>query len=174
MALFGSKKSPFEKLLDDYKNLPEEDKKKFHAEILDVEKAEDEREIDKVEEEKAESPEVKDEKAEEVKEESEEIGEKVDETEDLDEKDEDKEEEVDDETKEELEEEVEEAKDSKFDALMEEFETYKAKVDKIYARLEDVDKPAESVGLGGHKAVETEEDDENLSAREYAMKHARY
>ena len=44
----------------------------------DIDKAEDEREIDKIEEEKAEDSEKKDEKAEEVNEESKEIGEKVD------------------------------------------------------------------------------------------------
>lgn len=45
----------------------------------DIDKAEDEREIDKIEEEKAETPEVADEKKEELNEESEEIGKKVDE-----------------------------------------------------------------------------------------------
>lgn len=54
-----------------------EDKPKEIAE--DIEKAEDEREIDKIEEEKAETPEVADEKKEELNEESEEIGKKVDE-----------------------------------------------------------------------------------------------
>ena len=44
----------------------------------DIDKAEDEREIDKIEEEKAESPKVAEEKKEEVNEESEEIGKKVD------------------------------------------------------------------------------------------------
>lgn len=57
-----------------------EDKPKEIAE--DIEKAEDEREIDKIEEEKAEEPEIADEKKEEVNEESEEIGEKVDELKD--------------------------------------------------------------------------------------------
>lgn len=45
----------------------------------DIDKAEDEREIDKIEEEKAENPEKKAEKAEEVEEESHEIGKEVDE-----------------------------------------------------------------------------------------------
>ena len=45
----------------------------------DIEKAEDEREVDKIEEDKAETEEVKKDKAEDVKEESEEIGKDVDE-----------------------------------------------------------------------------------------------
>jgi len=50
--------------------------------VEDIEKAEDEREIDKIEEDKAEEPEVVDEKKEEVGEESEEIGKEVDELKD--------------------------------------------------------------------------------------------
>ncbi|MBQ0099419.1 MAG: hypothetical protein KBS91_02590 [Firmicutes bacterium] len=62
-------------------SLTEEEKKELLGKLQDLDKAEDEREIDKIEEEKTEDPEIKEEKAEEVKEESEEIGEKVDETE---------------------------------------------------------------------------------------------
>ena len=80
MALF-ERKSPYAKLVEDYHKLSPEDRKKFHAEILDVEKAEDEREIDKVEAEKAESPKKEDEKREEVKEESREIGKEINEAE---------------------------------------------------------------------------------------------
>lgn len=61
---------------------PEEEKPaddKAEAIEEDIMKAEDEREIDKIEEEKAETPEVADEKKEELNEESEEIGKKVDE-----------------------------------------------------------------------------------------------
>ena len=82
MALF-ERKSPYAKLVEDYHKLSPKDREKFHAEILDVEKAEDEREIDKVEAEKAESPEKEDEKREEVKEESKEIGKEINEAEDI-------------------------------------------------------------------------------------------
>lgn len=58
--------------------MPVEDNKVEDLEE-DVEKAEDEREIDKIEEEKAEEPEKADEKKEELNEETKEIGEKVDE-----------------------------------------------------------------------------------------------
>lgn len=184
MALFGKKVSPFDKLLEDYNNLPEEDKAKFKASIEDVEKAEDEREIDKVEEEKAEAPEKADEKAEEVKEESEEIGEDIDKAEEEaheeeqpaeeEEAEEEHESEEDKEAEEEAEEDVEDATDAKMEAFFEEWEIYKGKVDKLYERLEETEKPAETVGLGKQKNVEAGEDEEDLSAYDYAMKHAKY
>ena len=68
-----------EEILKAIDSLPEEDKAKVKAKVQDLDKAEDEREIDKIEEEKSDVPEVKDEKAEDVKEESEEIGKDVDE-----------------------------------------------------------------------------------------------
>lgn len=85
-----------EELLDETKGIEPEEKVDEVAEVKDeaekddkaeaveqdIEKAEDEREIDKIEEEKADSDEKKDEKAEEVNEESEEIGKKVDEEKD--------------------------------------------------------------------------------------------
>ena len=55
--------------------------KKVEDKVEDIDKAEDEREIDKIEEGKADDDEKADEKAEEVKEESEEIGKDVDEVE---------------------------------------------------------------------------------------------
>ena len=82
MALFGTKKSPVEKLWEDFGKLSEEDKAGFRAKLEDIDKAEDEREVDKIEEDKSESPEVEDEKKEEVGEESEEIGKDVNEAED--------------------------------------------------------------------------------------------
>ena len=78
MALF---KSPFDRVMEMYNKLSDEEKGKVREGIMDVEKAEDEREIDKIEETKADNAEEREEKAEEVKEESEEIGEKVDEVE---------------------------------------------------------------------------------------------
>jgi hypothetical protein len=176
MALFD-KRSPAEKLLDAYNKLSEEDKKEFHShleeKVEDVEKAEDEREIDKVEEEKADTEEVKDEKAEEVAEESEEIGKDVKEGETEETAEEEKEPEEEGEI-EKAEEDVEEAKDNKIDALVEEFNIYKEKVDKLFAKLDELEEPEQSVGLGKQRSVEEAESDEDLSAYEYAMKHARY
>lgn len=83
MALFG-KKSPAEDIIKKFEALSDEDKEAvkkslFGEKAEDLEKAEDEREIDKIEEDKADDPEKADEKKEEVKEESEEIGKDVDE-----------------------------------------------------------------------------------------------
>lgn len=179
MALFD-KRSPAEKLLDAYNKLSEEDKKEFHShlqeKVEDVKKAEDEREIDKVEEEKADTKEVKDEKAEEVAEESEEIGKDVKEgeTEETAEEEKEPEAEEDEGEIEKAEEDVEEAKDNKIDALVEEFNIYKEKVDKLFAKLDELEEPEQSAGLGKQRSVEEAESDEDLSAYEYAMKNARY
>ena len=81
--------------------LSDEEKKELKAKLQDLYKAEDEREIDKVEEEKADDTDVAEEKREEVKEESEEIGKDVDETEDEVEEDEEEESEPTEETDEE-------------------------------------------------------------------------
>jgi len=179
MALFD-KRSPAEKLLDAYNKLSEEDKKEFHShlqeKVEDVKKAEDEREIDKVEEEKADTKEVKDEKAEEVAEESEEIGKDVKEgeTEETAEEEKEPEAEEDEGEIEKAEEDVEKAKDNKIDALVEEFNIYKEKVDKLFAKLDELEEPEQSAGLGKQRSVEEAESDEDLSAYEYAMKNARY
>lgn len=179
MALFD-KRTPAEKLLDAYNKLSEEDKKEFHShlkeKVEDVEKAEDEREIDKVEEEKADTKEVKDEKAEEVAEESEEIGKDVKEgeTEETAEEEKEPEAEEDEGEIEKAEEDVEKAKDNKIDALVEEFNIYKEKVDKLFAKLDELEEPEQSAGLGKQRSVEEAESDEDLSAYEYAMKNARY
>ena len=77
MALFGKKLS-LDEILKGIDELSEEDKAQVKSKMEDLYKAEDEREIDKIEEEKAEGTEVKDEKEEEVKDESKEIGEDVD------------------------------------------------------------------------------------------------
>lgn len=80
MALFD-KKSSAEKVINLYNSLTDEDKEKvknhFMEKVEDLEKAEDEREIDKIEEDKAETEPEKEEKKEEVTEESEEIGKDV-------------------------------------------------------------------------------------------------
>ena len=63
-------------------SLSDEEKKELKEKIQDLSTAEDEREIDKLAEEKADDTDVAEEKREEVKEESEEIGKDVDELED--------------------------------------------------------------------------------------------
>lgn len=83
MSLFSKeKKYTPDEILDLINALPEDERAKLKAKFDDLYKAEDEREIDKIEEDKTDSPETADEKAEEVKEESEEIGKDVDEIED--------------------------------------------------------------------------------------------
>ena len=81
MALFGKKRLTLDEILKGIDGLSDEEKAKVHAKMQDLDKAEDEREIDKIEEDKAETTEKADEKADEVKEESEEIGKDVDEVE---------------------------------------------------------------------------------------------
>lgn len=81
MALFGRKKLTLDEILQGISELSDEDKAKVKDKMEDLYKAEDEREIDKIEEEKADDKEDKDEKAEEKQEESEEVGKDVDEVE---------------------------------------------------------------------------------------------
>lgn len=85
--MFGKKRT-LDEILKDIANLSDEDKAKIKDKMEDLYKAEDEREVDKIEEDKAENPETESEKKDEVKEESGEIGKDVDETEDEVEKDE--------------------------------------------------------------------------------------
>jgi hypothetical protein len=82
MAIFGKKKLTLDEILEGVNNLSEEEKKALGEKMKDLYKAEDKREIDKIEEEKSDSEDVKDEKAEEVSEESEEVGKDVDEVKD--------------------------------------------------------------------------------------------
>ena len=88
--MFGKKRT-LDEILKDIANLSDEDKAKIKDKMDDLYKAEDEREVDKIEEDKAENPETKSEKKEEEEEESEEIGKDVDETEDEAEEDEEEE-----------------------------------------------------------------------------------
>lgn len=89
MALFkNEKKLTLDEILKGVKDLPEEDRAKVKAKMEDLYKAEDEREIDKIEEEKADEADVENEKKEEKNDESEEIGKDVDEVEDEIEEDE--------------------------------------------------------------------------------------
>lgn len=81
MGIF-SKKITLDEILKALDGLTPEEKQKIHEKTADLYKAEDEREIDKIEEEKADTAADADEKAEEVSEESEEIGKDVDEIKD--------------------------------------------------------------------------------------------
>ena len=85
--MFGKKRT-LDEILKDIANLSDEDKAKIKDKMEDLYKAEDEREVDKIEEDKAENTETESEKKDEEKEESEEIGKDVDETEDEVEEDE--------------------------------------------------------------------------------------
>lgn len=67
-----------DEILKGIDELPDDEKEKVKAKIQDLNKAEDEREIDKIEEEKADNAEDASEKAEEVKDESKEIGKDID------------------------------------------------------------------------------------------------
>ena len=78
----SGKMANLDEILKGIDKLSPEEQAKVKAKMEDLYKAEDEREIDKIEEDKAEDTEVKDEKSEEVKDESEEIGKDVDEVED--------------------------------------------------------------------------------------------
>lgn len=135
MALF-ERKSPYAKLVEDYHKLSPEDREKFHAEILDVKKAEDEREIDKVEAEKAESPEKEDAKREEVKEESKEIGKEINEAEETH-KEEKPIEEVEELPKEEIEKERPLPADDRIDKLTELVNALAEKIDAMAERKEE-------------------------------------
>lgn len=123
--MFGKKRT-LDEILKDIANLSDEDKAKIKDKMDDLYKAEDEREVDKIEEDKAENTETESEKKDEVKEESEEIGKDVDETEDEVEEDEEEEaeptekpdkEEATEEPDEETEEVEEESQEDKTDKL---------------------------------------------------------
>ena len=125
--MFGKKLS-LDDILKAIDNLPDEDKDKVKAKIDDLYKAEDEREIDKIEEEK--EPEDKDEKAEEVADESEEIGKDVDDLEEEAPEEEAQEERSDEE---ETSEEKQPATDTKYDELA-------ARIEKLEAAFKGFDR----------------------------------
>lgn len=77
MALFD-RKSPYERLMEAYKSISPAERKKFWAEMQDLDKAEDEREIDRIEEDKADNSSKREEKAEEVAEETSQVAKDVD------------------------------------------------------------------------------------------------
>lgn len=161
MALFG-KKSPAEDIIKKFEALSDEDKEAvkkslFGEKAEDLEKAEDEREIDKIEEDKADDPEKADEKKEEVKEESEEIGKDVDEAE-ADEKTEDVPTETEEEEdKADIEEDV-----KKHDEVMDGFNARLSALEEKIMSLFDTDKKDDDKDYGisgeGKRTIVTEED----------------
>lgn len=176
MALFEKKpkKLTLDEILSGIDNLSADEKEKVHAKMQDLYKAEDEREIDKIEEDKAGTETEADEKGEEVNEESEEIGKDVDDLEEEIAEDEGEtvEEEKEPETEaEEIEEEAEEEADeaeeeekgeamdalvARFNALEEEHAELSKKYDALYSMLEDREKNGK-FGLTPETPEETDE-----------------
>lgn len=187
MALFGKKKSQLESLMEAYNSLSDEEKAKF-LDILNGNEPTEDEVVDETTEDTAPAEEQVSEDNIETAEEDVTTDEApVEETENVEEETAPTEEvaPVEDETpveepideeqveaEEKAEEDVEEAENAKLDAFFEEWAVYKAKIDSLFDRLEETDKPAETVGLGKQRAVEEDTDDDNLSAHEYAMKYA--
>jgi len=158
MALFD-KKSSAEKVIELFDKLSEEDKEKvkshFGEKVEDLEKAEDEREVDKIEEEKADTEEVKEDKAEDVKEESEEIGKDVDEA-----KAEEPEKEIESEENAEEVEEKTEIAEEKHEDLMEGLQArLKALEDKFDKLLEEKEPEPKEIGISGYGSSEVDGQD---------------
>ncbi len=136
------KMADLDKMLE---SLTEEEKKDLKAKLQDLYKAEDEREVDKIEEEKADSSEKAEEKREEAKEESEEIGKDVDEIEEKIE---------DEKSKEESREEEQEEKHDSYDERLSRMEQSIARLEEVVGKLVSskdttVEEKAEEVyGLG--------------------------
>lgn len=177
MALFKKKeeKSPFDEIMEAYNSLSDEDKEKVKATLQDVEKAEDEREVDKIEEDKAKDVETKDEKSEEVNEESEEIGEKVDEVEDEEKADEgeEKAEDADEEPKED--DKVDYGKISELidglTARMDAYDEKLSKLEELSDTLENYNKEVEGrFGLSSKFEEGNAEDDREISYMDYKKK----
>lgn len=150
--MFGKKRT-LDEILKDIANLSDEDKAKIKDKMDDLYKAEDEREVDKIEEDKAENPETKSEKKEEVEEESEEIGKDVDETEDEAEEDEEEESESPEEPDEENSEVDEEPQEDTAEPVPEWAKGIFDRLDKIEAHFAESetaveDKAKETYGLG--------------------------
>lgn len=139
MALFEKKpkKLTLDEILKGIDGLTAEEQEQVHEKMQDVYKAEDEREIDKIEEDKAETETEADEKGEEVNEESEEIGKDVDDVEEkiAEDKGETVEEEKEPET--EAEEEAQEAED-KIDEHIQGDGEMKAWMQKVTDTLEEL------------------------------------
>ena len=158
MALFG--KSTAEDIIKLYDKLSDEEKEKvkshFGEKVEDIEKAEDEREVDKIEEDKAETEEDKEDKAEDVKEESEEIGKDVDEAK-AEEPSEEVESPVETETESEVEE-VEERHEDLFNGLDARLKALEDKFNKLLS--EEMKEPQhKEIGISGYGSSEVDNND---------------
>lgn len=187
MALFG--KPTLEKLLKEIEKLSDDEKEELKKSLDEVgteateEPVETEAEAKEVVETEVEAPEET-ENSEEAETEVEEVEtedepkenleEDVEPQEEIEEETEATEEEVSETDIAEAKDEVAEAEKAKLEALYEDFANYKAKVDALYEKLDLVEKPVESVGLGKQREVELGKEDDELSAFEYAQKYAKY
>lgn len=190
MALFKSK---LEKIQDLYDSLSDEEKAKFYDSITDtpeddvatdkedaiedteekVEETEDNGE--EVAEDEVEETETTEEPTEEETEDTEEPAPKEESVED--EPEEDAEETaIEEETEEDNQEEVEEVKDTRLDDLIEDHNKLKDIVQKLLDKfdiLDEQDNDSE-MGLGKQESIDMGEDEEDMSAHDYAMKYAKY
>lgn len=168
MAIFEKKpkKLTLNEILNGIDNLSAEEKEKVHAKMQDLYKAEDEREIDKIEKDKADNTEDKDEKAEEEKGESEEIGKDVDEVE-TDVENDEGETETEEET--EIEETKEEADDAeeKIDNHIQDDGEMKAWMQNVSATLEELKQTIAGLKRQPKDVEKTEADRLEALARKY-------
>lgn len=172
MAFF---KTSLEKLKEQFDKLSDEEKQTFLSQVNKTENAESS-ESETPEEPKAENQ--SDETSQpETQEESSEESSETEEQSDEDETSAENSEEAEGESEEQqdMEEEKEDEQDAKMDAFYEEWASYKTKIDEMYDKFSDNEKPAESgVGLGKQKKVDGADDEQEESAYQYAMKNAKY
>lgn len=160
MALFDkkTKKLTLDEILKGIDGLTAEEQEQVREKMQDVYKAEDEREIDKIEEDKAETKTKADEKGEEVNEESEEIGKDVDDVE---------EEIAEDETEaEEAEEEAQEAEE-KIDEHIQGDGEMKAWMQKVTDTLEELKQAIAGVKRQPQEVEKTEADKLDALAKKF-------
>lgn len=70
--------------------------------------------------------------------------------------------------------EVIEALQAKLEAGLEEMRAYGEKVDALLKRVGDIDTPADEVGLEKTNKIESEKNEDEMSAFEFAQKHKKY
>lgn len=158
MSLFKKKKLTLDEILESLSNLTDEEKASLKDKLDNLYKAEDEREIDKIEEDKADDATEADEKAEEKDEESEEIGKDVDELEEEAEADEESEPE---EESEEATEEPEAEEPTPEQTADEEAETeeHHADTKELYTMLAELKKSVEALAARINAEEANEEED---------------
>lgn len=171
MALFD-KRTPYQRIVDLFNELSEEEKSKIKNELFSNGQDEPSEEVQENTEEESVNSDV--ENVEEENSQQEVEQETSDEESSVEVDNEANEENNDEEVIAEAEENKEDAQESKLEAFWEEWATYKEKIDAILERFDDLERPAESAGLAKQKSVDLGEDDDNLSAFEYAQKYAKY